>query len=507
MIYLLKRLNIAASEEGGNPLTDSRAVTIMLSLLRLAEHPNDGVAEFCLFKSPLAEFCGLQELHNTAAVQALGQRVRSMVAYQGLGETLATFAQALWSELDQRESERLRQFLEEAKGFSFRQSGRLQEFVQFIERKRVDSSSHGVVRVMTIHQSKGLEFDVVILPELDGLLEGRRPKLLTARQDPTGPLSFVSAYPAQVLLGIDPQLNAFDAELKEARISEGLALLYVAMTRARYSLQMIVNDASVMQKKALQPAAILLELLGGAAFGAEAVYPQRVFAAGDAQWQHLAEAAENGAGLELKSAVPALQSAAQRQKHFFTKAPSEVEQSQGLKDVFKSTVSPAAIAAKQRGKFFHAMLERISWLDETDCSAAAIKRDLAAQFAQLPLATQYLEEFLQMLKQPELQRALSKPDSQAKVYRELPFAFRDKEIMYRGVIDRLIVSGCGTKAELIDFKTDRIDAEPYELLQSKAEHYQPQLAIYQVAAAKFLKVQQQAVSTGLLFLACDRLVR
>lgn len=506
MIYLLKRLNIAASEEGGNPLTDSRAVTIMLSLLRLAEHPNDGVAEFCLFKSPIADFCGLRELHNTAAVQALGQRVRTMVAYQGLGETLSIFAEALWSALDARESERLRQFLEEAKGFAFRQGGRLQEFVQFIERKRVDSSTYGVVRVMNIHQSKGLEFDVVILPELDGKLDGRTPKLLSARESQTGPVTFVSAYPKKGLLGIDHQLNALATKHTEARISESLALLYVAMTRARYSLQMIVTDSSAAEKEKLQPDAILLELLCEGSSAKSEVYPQRVFVAGNAQWKHVGAAQQHAAKSSMQGVVPSLQSETERQKHFFTKAPSEIDQANELKDVFKKTVSSHALVAKERGKFFHALFERISWLEETDCSPAAIKRDLASLFVQLPLAGQYLDEFLQMLTQPELQRVLSKPDGQAKVFRELPFAFRDNETMYRGVIDRLIISGCGTKAELIDFKTDNVEAGQEALFESKAKQYQSQLAIYQVAAAKFLKLQPAAVQTSLLFVASDRLI-
>ena len=37
LIYLLRSLGVEASEEGGNPLVDSPAVELLLSLLRLAQ--------------------------------------------------------------------------------------------------------------------------------------------------------------------------------------------------------------------------------------------------------------------------------------------------------------------------------------------------------------------------------------------------------------------------------------------------------------------------------------
>src|SRR5690606_8543223 len=54
MIGLLRELDVSASQDGGNPLNDSVAVELILSLLHLADHPGDGVCAFHVATSPLA---------------------------------------------------------------------------------------------------------------------------------------------------------------------------------------------------------------------------------------------------------------------------------------------------------------------------------------------------------------------------------------------------------------------------------------------------------------------
>ena len=61
MIYELRSRGIDASEEGGNPLTDSPAVQLILSLLTLADHPGDTAARFHVATSPLAQSTALAD--------------------------------------------------------------------------------------------------------------------------------------------------------------------------------------------------------------------------------------------------------------------------------------------------------------------------------------------------------------------------------------------------------------------------------------------------------------
>ena len=66
-----------------------------------------------------------------------------------------------------RDRLRLQQIV--AQGWQFDQTGSLNpcDFVRLLENSKFQKSEPAQVRVMTIHQSKGLEFDIVVLPDLD----------------------------------------------------------------------------------------------------------------------------------------------------------------------------------------------------------------------------------------------------------------------------------------------------------------------------------------------------
>ncbi|MGC1165195.1 MAG: PD-(D/E)XK nuclease family protein, partial [Solirubrobacterales bacterium] len=98
------------------------------------------------------------------------------------------------------------------------------------------AESHDGVRVMTVHNAKGLEFDVVAVPDLSrSLLAGARPPLLTLGRE----------QPPRVGMQLrrlgSGAINLFDyAELREEEkqrdAEEGLRLFHVAATRARERL-------------------------------------------------------------------------------------------------------------------------------------------------------------------------------------------------------------------------------------------------------------------------------
>ncbi len=82
---------------------------------------------------------------------------------------------------------RARQLTEAARIFDETGSRDATEFVAFMERYTVrDAESASVVRVMTVHKSKGLGFDVVLLPDLEGRkLDSRRKGLAVQKQPRT----------------------------------------------------------------------------------------------------------------------------------------------------------------------------------------------------------------------------------------------------------------------------------------------------------------------------------
>jgi ATP-dependent exoDNAse (exonuclease V) beta subunit len=81
----------------------------------------------------------------------------------------------------------MEQLLDLAESFDARGEGGLSDFVRLARRERVEDPSRARVRVMTIHASKGLEFDAVVLPELGkrwtvakGMVVSRRDDVFSA---------------------------------------------------------------------------------------------------------------------------------------------------------------------------------------------------------------------------------------------------------------------------------------------------------------------------------------
>ena len=81
---------IEASEEGGNPLTDSPAVELILSLFVLADHPDHSVAWFHLRTSLLKD-----HVAGFANAEALAVRLRSELLTQGYGRFTQAWAERL----------------------------------------------------------------------------------------------------------------------------------------------------------------------------------------------------------------------------------------------------------------------------------------------------------------------------------------------------------------------------------------------------------------------------
>ena len=86
IMYLLRsRHQLSASEEGGNPLTDSPAVAVVLALLKLADHPGDTVARFHVCHTPLGQAVGLNDYKNDALALRVSQAIRSELLEHGYG--------------------------------------------------------------------------------------------------------------------------------------------------------------------------------------------------------------------------------------------------------------------------------------------------------------------------------------------------------------------------------------------------------------------------------------
>ena len=114
----------------------------------------------------------------------------------------------------------------------------------------------GKVQIMTMHKSKGDEFDIVFIPELS------EEKLALKTEE----IKLKNAEFTEDLKSTNPKYKHKDEyKLKTEALSENLRLLYVAITRAKKQLFVTVSKKGKSYGKIVQqtPSIIFEELLGG----------------------------------------------------------------------------------------------------------------------------------------------------------------------------------------------------------------------------------------------------
>ncbi len=289
ILFYLHLAKIPASAEGGNSLTDSAAVNIVLSMLKFIDHPGDDVARFHLSHSPLAEALGLQpediatQTANETLAGDIANRLRRELAQTGFGTFVEAWSELLRSHCTNRESRRLDQLIEFAFDFHEPWTIRTNVFLDQLDRANILDPTNAQVRVMTIHAAKGLEFDAVIAPLLgpESRWRGQSPELIYHRSDPAKQIDLVFRYAKRELQDYFPEnIQVAFASYRSQEIREQLCLLYVLMTRAINHLQIILPRATKGNRAGI--ASVLLDTLGSK--NGNAKESNIIFESGDPKW-------------------------------------------------------------------------------------------------------------------------------------------------------------------------------------------------------------------------------
>jgi ATP-dependent exoDNAse (exonuclease V) beta subunit len=550
MIFELRSRGIAASEEGGNPLIDSPAVEIILSILKLADHPSDSVARFHLVNSPLATSLSLTDHKSDAAATELSQRVRRELLENGYGATLFSYARQLAASCDERDLSRLQQLVELAYEYQPASTLRTCDFLRLVTTRRIADPQAANVRVMTIHQAKGLEFDAVFLPELEGKLVGQPDRFAAGRPSPTEPVNVVCRHAKEEIRQFFPPAlqKLFEDDVCLA-VSESLCVLYVAMTRAAHTLHMILAPPKSNEKSLPKTFAGLLRAT--LAPSAAAIAGKTLFEHGDPSW--FASTPTRSASEEPKSlprptsplrpspANPQSQipnpksdatltihlapAANTRPRNWERTSPSSLEGGAQIRGAAIIAAKPPQVFGV--GTLFHAWLAEIAWLDDglpsdarlreiagrlratslisddqLDAHIARFRQQLAAK----PIADLLSRSFYQSPSNLGLpQKSWPSPAPEITPYRERAFALQqNQEKLLTGSIDRLVVLTSGNRplaADVIDFKTDDITATQRSLLTEKINFYRPQLEAYRKTAAELWNLKLAQVTARLAFLS------
>ncbi|HUO89923.1 MAG TPA: double-strand break repair helicase AddA [Rhizomicrobium sp.] len=368
--------------------------------------------------------------------------------------------------LGQEANDAIDEFLSLAFAHEAANTPSLEGFLHWIERggaevKRDMERGRDEVRVMTVHGAKGLEADIVILPDTTTV-----PELHAAR----GSLLYTDngvLYPMANPIAPQAVLAAKTAA-KAKMMEEHRRLLYVALTRARDKLIVCgfenrngVQPGSwyALAQEAANQVGVTLERGG-----------ETLRVIGDDGEDILAPKAEQ-LTLPLPTQTPWLATPAPRD----APAPKLIRPFDAAGIDEPPTLSPFAENRRfRRGLLVHALLAHLPEVAAARRSALA-RQFLRARNVEGDEAENLIRETLAVLDDPKFAAAFT-PESRA----EVAIVADLKELgRVNGRVDRLAISD--DNVLIVDFKTNR---PPPKTEDAVAPLYRTQMALYRAAAEK-----------------------
>lgn len=536
VIAALKADGIVAGAEGGQPLDDSPAVEIVLSALHLLDHPGDSRARFHVGTSALAGAFGLDGPGTVAKDPPAGflDRVvglRRALVDEGYGPVMARLAAPLLDVGSPRDRRRLEQLVAAAwrhdEG-SVGEAGlsRTGTFIEACRTLPVVDPVASPIRVMTIHKAKGLEFDIVVLSDLDRPMVTRPPRVDIERRGPLEPVRRVLVHLSESCRAVLPRdWQARCDAAADPVVREAIATLYVGMTRAARALEIVIQPAAATQKKVPQSLAGVLRTTLPEDTAAP---PDTVLFAlahrADAALDRLPDTPDTPAPPPPppadRAAIRLRPPSGRRSRPLRT--PSSAEG--GRRVPTATLLDPGSRAARDLGTLFHAWIECFGWppVAPSDATLRALSpRDLHLA----PQLDTFLADFRRMCAAPAVERILAEPPhelpaglvgpdlpagpAEPELLREQAFAIDEGEGTLLGVVDRIVVwrrGGIPVAAEVVDFKFDGMGgpdataAQRAEILAAKQAYYAPQLLAYRTAVATLFGIPPGRVTLALVFM-------
>lgn len=409
-------------EEGRRePAKDNPPGIFIIHLVRWLANPADGFAKGVIAMSPLAS--GLLQAHGNDW-HKLWSQLTLRISRQGLSSTIESVidtATATWSDFGRRRAGDLMAALRaiELKGITS-----LAEAADWLGRLEVSQSpGMAAVQVMTIHKSKGLGFDVVVLPDVP---EDEVP--LAHRFDVAESDEWITETPPKWARSLIPEMREAEKRWADAQRYEAFCTLYVALTRAKRGLYVLMEPP---KPKADPDKPSLANWIRQTL--PEADESGILHQSGSAEWVEGVPAFESAAS---RSSAPPLGPAVPMPQRYTGTTDSSHPGMRKLRN-------PGGMAF---GKEIHALLETVSWMDETDIR---LPENPAGQAAR------------RLLESPQLRAIFHRAGRPVILLREQPVDGFMNGRHFSGVIDRLHLhqdaTGNTELIEIIDFKSDSCD--------------------------------------------------
>jgi ATP-dependent exoDNAse (exonuclease V) beta subunit len=451
---LLQSNGIPVALEGkSNPCNDNPLGIALLAAFRAAAFPQDTLSLELLRCSPLGLLLegGAESFRASALALIAGQGYEAAVRSWTEGVALNPFL-----------SRRAADFLSAAAEYDASNRGSVSEFVSFLESHVVqEAEASGVVRVMTVHQCKGLTFDMSVVTGLDGKGGNNTDILHLGGGEPP---AWGCLLPSKDLAESDPVLSeALDERRAEEEYGK-LCTAYVAMTRSKQALYVLTKKLK-SDTSAKNFARLLMLTIPSAS---------EVVEIGDESWfkTHTIANVNNASAGREPVAIPECTVGTPRPL-----SPSSLAGKKVAKIDPPESEGAHALDAADLGTEIHEVLSRIEW-------------DLAQ--ADLGVCSQEASRLLKIfLATPEAKALFTHPGEGWELWRERAFDLMIEGQWISGIFDRVHIKregGTVVAVEILDYKTNRSTPEVIE------KEYSGQMEQYRKAAAKLLGISAAKVT-------------
>ncbi len=501
----------AITVEGVMLLNDSLLFAVYKNLLTLALHPGDPMARGFLSMIVLPEenltLRDLPVLHGEREKAAdpdtwfrkLSRHIRASTAANGFTQYARRFQRVFLSKLADFDAKRMDLTLDAAMKFDSSGNKNIADYIHYLD--CIESKSNSVrktVQFMTIHKSKGLDFDIVILPDLytqNGIDSGNSRGELLVEKDAEFRPQWVTYPPKSALVPYFRNIAAVRERDTKAKTYEKCCQLYVAMTRARHALYlMTTTPAKTKETATIRFGDILKSTLASSSApvppedeawisrindqlrentGENAPVLSLLYSCGDVNWADRKALKPDSAPELLRKAdrnfralIASYLSAPHEvipEKRSLPRSPSECE----ARPDSAHTASAGTPGGTELGLHLHALFQRIEFLDETNTERVLLDYLEETEGDSDPeLLETVASIFRHAVSTSDASELLSRPQgTNTELWRERKFCIRSGNALVSSVFDRVMIersdAGKIERITLIDYKSDNSDDPGY----------------------------------------------
>lgn len=494
----LNRKGIKTTISSQSSICDNPLVTAFLSLVMLAEHPQD---EFAWQHLQMTPFSKVIDQRNIISLELLEDIFNHGYRFF-IEKWLDILTEKTGLKIGHFYHQKLKEFLVAADVFDDGVLSAPHDFIEFIKSYKVNLSTAGdSVQIMTIHAAKGLGFDMVFLPELKGNsgIDTSDVTGLQVKKNERRCPEWAYLMPSKDIAKNLPVMSDFIKEKDQDGCYENLCLLYVAMTRAAKGLYMIIDNK---ESSTVYSSTILRETLAGE-INKENVLDsnsgQPLYVKGKTNWYEATPLKEKAATAEqpVKLKIDFKDSLKRR-----TPSGSEPYITYG-----ENLFTGATTGAMNLGTAVHELFEFLSWADIDDYDEVLQKWQATVEYPTEMIQTAS-DMFISALNSPDVFASLSRPSPQSELWREQDFSVVLDGEWISGSFDRVVINkdanGKVIDAVIMDYKTDQ--AENDQEIKAKAAVYAHQLQLYSKVLSFILKINEAKIAKKLVFVRPGRTV-